>query len=447
MMKAKGTILVVDDNEAMLTSLRILLSGVFQKVETTPHPSTIPTSLRTHRPDVVLLDMNFGRGVNNGNEGLFWLQEILRIQPGTPVVLFTAYADIDLAVQGLKLGAADFVVKPFENARLTETLVQLRDRNGKKPASATDKQPETPMFWGTSPAMARVRETVERAAPTDANIIITGENGTGKEVLAREIHRLSRRSGRRFVAVDMGSIPASLFESELFGHAKGAFTDAHADKPGKMELADGGTLFLDEIGNLSYDLQAKLLVALQSRSIMRVGGSKDISIDTRLVTATNCNLDALVAEQRFRQDLLYRINTISIHLPPLRERREDIVPLAEMFLEKYARLYGRPNVTISHAAWDRLTTYGWPGNIRQLEHTMERTLILTDGTQIGPSDIDLPQASAVEVQATSAQTLEDMERNMIAQAMKECQGNMSAVAQRLDITRQTLYNKVKKYGL
>lgn len=445
-MKAKGTILIVDDNEAMLTSLNILLNNVFASVCTTSHPHTIPSRLRTDRPDVVLLDMNFGRGVNNGNEGLFWLQEILRLQPGLPVVLFTAYADIELAVNGLKLGAADFVVKPFENDRLTDVLVRLRDRKGKK-KDAGGNQPRQQMFWGESDAMNRVREMVERAAPTDANILITGENGTGKEVLAREIHRLSHRAQGPMVAVDMGTIPASLFESELFGHVKGAFTDAHADKPGKFEQANGGTLFLDEIGNLSYALQAKMLTALQSRAVSRVGGQSEIRFDVRLITATNCNLETMVAEQTFRQDLFYRINTIALHLPPLRERTQDIEPLAQMFLRRYASAYGRPVPELAADAVQKITAYGWPGNIRQLQHTMERTLILTDSPVICAADVELPAMPAVRNEAAGAQTLEDMEREMVARALSECGTNMSAVAQRLGITRQTLYNKIRKYGL
>ena len=446
MMRAKGTILIVDDNEAILTSLKILLHDVFAHVCTTPHPHTIPSLLRTERPDVVLLDMNFGRGVNNGNEGLFWLQEILRLQPGTPVVLFTAYADIDLAVNGLKLGAADFLVKPFDNERLIQVLLMQRDGKGKK-KSAAGKQAGPSMFWGESEAMSRVREMVERAAPTDANILITGENGTGKEVLAREIHRLSHRASAPMVAVDMGTIPASLFESELFGHVKGAFTDAHADKPGKFEQADGGTLFLDEIGNLSYALQAKMLTALQNRTVTRVGGRSEIRFDIRLITATNRNVESMVAEQTFRQDLFYRINTIALHLPPLRERAADIVPLAEMFLSRYASAYGRPVPALTPDAAQKLSAYPWPGNIRQLQHTMERTLILTDGAEICAAHLQLPTASAVAPSVQGVQTLEDVERETIARAVAECEGNMSAVAQRLGITRQTLYNKIKKYGI
>lgn len=360
-------------------------------------------------------------------------------------MLFTAYADIDLAVNGLKLGAADFLVKPFDNERLIQVLLQ-RDGKGKK-KSAAGKQAGPSMFWGESEAMSRVREMVERAAPTDANILITGENGTGKEVLAREIHRLSHRASGPMVAVDMGTIPASLFESELFGHVKGAFTDAHVDKPGKFEQADGGTLFLDEIGNLSYALQAKMLTALQNRTVTRVGGRSEIRFDIRLITATNRNVESMVAEQTFRQDLFYRINTIALHLPPLRERAADIVPLAEMFLSRYASAYGRPVPALTPDAAQKLTAYPWPGNIRQLQHTMERTLILTDGAEICAAHLQLPTASAVAPSVQGVQTLEDVERETIARAVAECEGNMSAVAQRLGITRQTLYNKIKKYGI
>lgn len=445
MTKPKGTLLIVDDNEAMLTTLRFLLGRVFATIETTPHPQTIPSHLRQLRPDVVLLDMNFGRGVNNGNEGLYWLQEILRLRPGTSVVLFTAYADIDLAVRGLKLGAADFLVKPFESERMVETLTNLRDAKTRKKAKTADESPAHPMYWGTSEAMRRIRVMVEQAAPSPVNILITGENGTGKEVLAREIHRLSDRAEGPMVAVDMGTIPATLFESELFGHAKGAFTGAHADKPGKMELANGGTLFMDEIGNLSYDLQAKLLGVLQSRTLTRVGGQREIKVNIRLISATNANVKTMVANHTFREDLLYRINTITLHLPPLRERREDIVPLAEMFLERYAAVYSRSGLSLSPEAKQKLTDYAWPGNIRQLQHTMERVLILTDRPVVEAADVDLPIVEEVPA-AGNAETLEAAERRMLAEALKECEGNMSAVAERLGISRQTLYNKIRKHG-
>ncbi len=446
MTKPKGTLLIVDDNEAMLTTLRFLLGRVFATIETTTHPQTIPSHLRQLRPDVVLLDMNFGRGLNNGNEGLFWLQEILRLRPGVSVVLFTAYADIDLAVRGLKLGAADFLVKPFESERMVETLTNLRDAKTKKKSKTADESPAHPMYWGTSEAMRSVRVMVEHAAPTNANILITGENGTGKEVLAREIHRLSDRTEGPMVALDMGTIPATLFESELFGYMKGAFTGANADKPGKMELANGGTLFLDEIGNLSYELQAKLLTALQNRTLMRVGGQREIHFDTRLITATNANVNEMVAKHTFREDLLYRINTISIHLPPLRERREDIVPLAEMFLERYAAVYGRSGLSLSPEAKQKLTDYPWPGNIRQLQHTMERVLILTDRPVVEAADVELPIVQEAPAAAGNTETLEEAEHRMLAEALKECAGNMSAVAERLGISRQTLYNKIRKHG-
>lgn len=311
-MKKKGDILIIDDNEAMLVSLRMLLKNVFEDVQTSATPNAIPSLLRKKKPDVVLLDMNFGRGINNGNEGLFWLKEIKRLEPEVAVVLFTAYADIDLAVKGIKEGAADFVVKPFENVVLVEKLTALR----RKEAGRLTPRLAELCYWGQSKTMEELHVMAEKVAVTDANILITGENGTGKEVLAREIHRLSRRSGRQMVTVDMGAVSETLFESELFGYMRGAFTDAKSDKPGKMELAEGSTLFMDEIGNLSYPLQAKLLNALQSRTVTRIGGTKEIPINLRLITATNRNLQQMVQEGTFREDLLYRINTICLHLPP-----------------------------------------------------------------------------------------------------------------------------------
>lgn len=440
----KGTLLVVDDNEAILASLRLLMAPVFARVATTPHPHTIPSMLQSEKPDVVLLDMNFGRGVNNGNEGLFWLQEILRLKPGVPVVLFTAYADIDLAVRGLKLGARDFVVKPFDNQHMVEVLTGLCHSQGTK-ARATQSQ--SGMNWGQSEAMQHIRTVVERVAPTEANILIMGENGTGKEMLAREIHRLSSRAKSPLVTVDMGAVPATLFESELFGHMRGAFTGATTDKPGKMVQANGGTLFLDEIGNLSTALQAKLLTALQRRAVAPLGGRAEVPVDIRLVTATNMDVEAMVEQNAFRQDLLYRINTISLRLPALRERRDDILPLARLFLNKHAAVYGRMAPTLSAQAEQMLCQYTWPGNIRQLEHTMERALILCEGAQIVATDLHLPAPPQPTVADAQAQTLEDMERQMVVRAMNECGGNMSAVAQRLGISRQTLYNKIRKYGL
>lgn len=441
----QGTILIVDDNRNILTTVRMLLADVFAKVVAIANAANIPARLREDRPDVVLLDMNFHSGVNNGNEGLFWLHEIRRLRPQAQVVLFTAYADIELAVRGMREGAADFIVKPFDNAKLVETLVNARKHvaGGARPAAAA---PGEAMFWGSSAAMRDLRQTVEKVAPTDANILITGENGTGKEVLAREIHRLSRRSGGPMMSVDLGAVTESLFESEVFGHVRGAFTDAKADKAGKFELASGGTLFLDEIGNLGYGLQAKLLTVLQRRSVTRVGGVRETPIDVRLICATNKDLPQMVEDGTFREDLLYRVNTIHLHLPPLRERRGDIAAMARMFLARYAAKYDRQGMTLSDEAARQIEELPWPGNIRELQHAMERAVIMADGNVVGP----LPDPSPAGREGGSlqrSQTLEDIEKDAIARSIRQNGGNLSAVAQMLGISRQTLYNKIKRYGL
>lgn len=444
-MKKQGTLLIVDDNRNILISVKMLAESTFEKIETTTSPARIPTLLKELRPDVVLLDMNFKTTVNNGNEGLFWLKEIRRLRPQTQVVLFTAYADIALAVEGLKQGAADFIVKPWDNRKMLDTLSEAFKKAS--PEQKNAPAPSSQMFWGESPAMMKLKEIVEKVAVTDANILITGENGTGKELLANEIHRLSRRAAAPMTVIDMGAITETLFEGELFGHERGAFTDARSDKPGKFETAKGGTLFLDEIGNLTYSLQAKLLTALQRRAITRVGGTTEIPIDARLICATNKDLQAMVAEGRFREDLLYRINTIHLHLPALRERREDIVPLASLFISKYADIYNRPCPALSPEAAARLRAQPWPGNIRQLEHDIEKALILSDGNTIGAGDIEEAPAPPAATATGQPATLEDMERRMIAATIADCQGNLSAVAARLGISRQTLYNKIKRYGL
>ena len=471
-MKKKGNILIIDDNEAMLVSLRMLLKNVCEDVQTSTNPNAIPTLMRRKRPDVVLLDMNFGRGINNGNEGMFWLKEIKRLEPDVAVVLFTAYADIDLAVRGMKEGAADFIVKPFENEVLIEKLSPLltSPRGGTENAYAPDTNQALPLGGdgggpgGDGGGLASLMDLVRKVAPTDANILITGENGTGKEVLAREIHRLSKRHAKQMITVDMGAITETLFESELFGYVRGAFTDAKSDKPGKMELAEGSTLFLDEIGNLSYPLQAKLLTALQRRTITRLGGTKEIPINIRLISATNCNLQEMVREGTFREDLLYRMNTICLHLPPLRERKDEILPLAQQFIKKYSDFYNKTPIEIDEKTRQQLLEYPWPGNIRELEHTMERAVILESSplnlSPISPL-LTSPRGGTENAYAPNANqslplggdgggpggTLASMERDLIARTIRECDGNLTLVAQRLDIARQTLYNKIKKYGL
>ena len=454
MTKKQGTILIVDDNRNILTTVRMLLEPIFDGIITIANPNSIPAKLREEHPDVVLLDMNFSSGINSGNEGLYWLREIKSLSPKTEVVLFTAYADIQLAVTGIKEGAADFIVKPFENEKMIRTLVEARDKNkavdnaiGKKGGKLCGKDAQSAMYWGDSEVMNNLRSIVEKVAATDANILITGENGTGKEVLANEIHRLSTRCGKKMLPVDMGAITETLFESELFGHVKGAFTDAKVDKPGKFELADGSTIFLDEIGNLSYSLQAKLLTALQRRSIVRVGGSTQIPINVRLVCATNRNLQQMVNNGEFREDLLYRINTIHLELPALRQRKSDIVPLAERFLRQYGDLYNKVNLRLSEEAEKKLTSLPWYGNIRELQHAIEKAVILSDGGKISAEDIDGRNQTKREKPLEEVQTLDEMESRMIEKTIRECEGNLSVVAARLGISRQTLYNKIKRYGL
>ena len=450
MIKKQGTILIVDDNRNILTTVRMLLEPVFANIITIANPNSIPAKLREEHPDVVLLDMNFSSGINSGNEGLFWLREIKSLSPKTEVVLFTAYADIQLAVTGIKEGAADFIVKPFDNGKMISTLTEARDKNkaaDKAAGKLGGKNAQGMMYWGESEVMTDLRHVVEKVAATDANILITGENGTGKEVLANEIHRLSTRSGKKMLPVDMGAISETLFESELFGHVKGAFTDAKVDKPGKFELADGSTIFLDEIGNLSYSLQAKLLTALQRRSIVRVGGSTQIPVDVRLVCATNRNLQQMVNDGEFREDLLYRINTIHLELPALRQRKADIVPLANRFLRQYGDIYNKTNLRFSDEAERKLTSLPWYGNIRELQHAIEKAVILSDGGMISAEDIDGGNQTRREKPLEEVQTLDEMESRMIEKTIKECEGNLSVVAARLGISRQTLYNKIKRYGL
>ena len=450
MTKKQGTILIVDDNRNILTTVRMLLDSIFANIITIANPNSIPAKLREEHPDVVLLDMNFSSGINSGNEGLYWLREIKSLSPKTEVVLFTAYADIQLAVTGIKEGAADFIVKPFDNEKMIGTLLEARDRNkaaDKAIGKHSGKDSNSTMYWGNSEVMSNLRNIVEKVAATDANILITGENGTGKEVLANEIHRLSARSEKKMLPVDMGAITETLFESELFGHVKGAFTDAKTDRPGKFELADGSTIFLDEIGNLSYSLQAKLLTALQRRSIVRVGGSTQIPIDIRLICATNRNLQQMVNDGDFREDLLYRINTIHLELPALRQRKADIVPLANRFLRQYGNIYNKVCIRFSEEAEQKLTSLPWYGNIRELQHAIEKAVILSDGGMIAAEDIDGGNQTRREKPLEEVLTLDEMECRMIEKTIKECEGNLSVVAARLGISRQTLYNKIKRYGI
>ena len=448
-MSKKGKLLIVDDNTNILSAVKMLTENYFEKVTTLDSPKSLISTIQTESPDVILLDMNFHAGINTGNEGIFWLNEVNNKFPKIKVVLFTAYADIDLAVRAMKDGAFDFIVKPWNNEKLIETLQNAYNegREKKKPSKHNDTANESPMFWGNSPEMLRIKNIVERVSATDANIMITGENGTGKEVLAREIHRLSSRRNNEMISLDMGAIPETLFESELFGHKKGAFTDAHSDRMGKMEAANNSTLFMDEIGNMPLHLQAKLLTALQNRNITRLGTNNPINIDIRLITATNRNLFEMAEKAEFRQDLLFRINTIHINIPPLRNRKEDIIPLAEMFLKRYSEKYKKDNVIISSAAEEKMLSHRWDGNIRELQHTIEKAVIMCDDNVINPEHLGLYQSVSSSSSSDNGSTLEDVERRTIAEAINSNNGNLSLVAQKLGITRQTLYNKIKRYGL
>ena len=462
MASKKGKILIVDDNAGIRQALKILLPMHFTEVETIPSPVTLVSTLERFRPDVVLLDMNFYTSINTGNEGLYWAGEIKKMMPEVEVVLFTAYADIALAVEGMKRGAFDFIVKPWENEKLVATLTAARDkarkamgRDARSASGTTDGVSPgltgDAMFWGTSQSMAAIRKTLDKIAPTDATVLITGENGTGKDVLAREIHAKSLRSGKPMVAVDAGAITETLFESELFGHVKGAFTDAHTDHAGKFEQADGGTLFLDEIGNIPLHLQAKLLRVIQSRSVVRVGGSQAIPVNIRLICATNMDLEQLVREGRFREDLYYRINTVHIALPPLRERQEDIVPLAQIFLERFAAKYHRPLTEIAPEAAEALKEQNWNGNIRELQNYIEKAVILSDGKVLTLNDLQIgarsESAGAASCLTGGLLRNEAEEERLVREAVERSNGNISAAAKMLGVSRPTLYAKMKKYGL
>lgn len=437
-----GTLLIVDDNKSVLTSLELLLENEFGKVETVTDPNRIVPVLEKSAVDLVILDMNFSVGFNTGNEGLFWLQRIHELKPALPVIMLTAYGDIDLAVRSLKKGAADFILKPWNNDSLMEKIrATLRESRRQRPVRPVKGPGEPAMIIGHSPAMMKIVRLITKVAKTDANILICGENGTGKEILAREIHRLSLRSRREMLNVDMGAISASLFESELFGHEKGAFTDARESRVGKFEAASGSTLFLDEIGNLSLELQAKLLAALQNREITRLGSNRKIPIDIRLIAATNRNLHEMVRQNLFREDLFYRINTIQIEIPPLRHRKEDIAVFADYFLKKYADRYGRTGLALHPKALAKLESHNWPGNIRELQYTMEKAVILAEKAVIGPTDLSLHPDRTFSFDKVPR--LKEVERKAILAAMSQNAENLTATARQLGISRQTLYNKLK----
>ena len=454
-----GKILIVDDNEDLLKAAKMHLKRHFSQVDIEKNPEAIPALMNNEDYDVILLDMNFTKDVSSGSEGYYWLERILQLDPSAVVVLITAYGDIQMAVKAIKAGATDFVVKPWENEKLLATLysaMRLREsrdvienlkiKNHEINQALNDRYSE---IIGQSSAMQKIFQTIDRVAKTDANVLILGENGTGKELIARAIHRNSSRKNENFASVDLGSITETLFESELFGHKKGSFTDAKEDRAGRFEMANHGTLFLDEIGNLSMPLQAKLLTVLQNRKVSRVGSNKDTPIDIRLICATNMPLYDMVKENRFRQDLLYRINTIEIEIPPLRERFEDIPLLANHFLKHYAVKYDKPVTKISEGAMSRMHKHPWPGNIRELQHALERAIILSGTNVLQPEDFNFTPSSGKEDGQLSLDqyNLEEVEKLLIRKVLKKYNGNITQAASELGLTRSSLYRRLEKYGL
>ena len=451
-----GKILMVDDDEDVLLAAKMLLKKQNHHVIIEKNPNKIPFLLNNDTYDVILLDMNFSKDITSGKEGFYWLEKILEKDPQAVVILITAFGDVEMAVKALKQGATDFVLKPWQNEKLIATIstaIKLRQSYSevdklRKAKEMLEEQIGKPFgeIIGESAAIKEVFGVIEKVAKTDANVLILGENGTGKELIARAIHQRSLRKDSSFVSVDMGAITETLFESELFGHKKGAFTDAREDRPGRFELANGGTLFLDEIGNLSMALQSKLLSALQSRQVTRVGSNQAIPVDIRLICATNMPLHQMVKEGTFRQDLLYRINTVEIKVPPLCDRVEDIALLAKHYLDHYARKYHKPVNTISTGAMDKLKRYPWPGNIRELQHSIERAVIMTDSPSLQESDFlfSRPVSSSTSLETLN---LDEVEKAAIVKALNLFSGNISKAADELGLTRASLYRRMEKYGL
>ena len=454
--------IIIDDDRDILLSAKLLLGDLFREVRTFDDPAAAIDGLRDAPADVILLDANFGRGATDAREGFHWLSEILAIDPAAVVVMITAHGGVQIAVEAMKKGATDFVSKPWSNERLTATVRTAAALRTSREAAAQERARaaavstpagDTPLL-GTSPAMARVFSLIERAAPTEANVLILGENGTGKELAAREIHRRSHRAGGVLVSVDLGAVAENLFESELFGHVKGAFTDARGDRIGRLQAADGGTLFLDEIGNLPLHLQPKLLTALEQRQVVPVGANKPVPIDVRIVAATNLSPDRLADERSFRQDLLFRLNTVEIELPPLRERREDIPLLLDHYLGLYAKKYGKPGRAVPDDVMADLQAYDWPGNVRALRHTAERAVILATGeafviedfsiTRTGPAS---PHIAAAALAAGGDLNLERAERQIVEQALRKHAYNISLTAAELGLSRAALYRRMEKHGL
>ncbi len=453
-----GHILVVDDDKDVLLAAQLYLKQHAESVRTERDPQAIPSILKDTDYDIILLDMNFTRDVSSGKEGFYWLDKILAIDPDAVVILVTAYGDVEMAVRAIKAGATDFVLKPWQNEKLLGTLSaamtirrsrkQVEQLRSRQQHLGEELDHHFHGFVGSSPAMQSVFATIQKVAKTEANVLVLGENGTGKELVARELHRQSLRAQEAFISVDMGSLNAALFESELFGHMKGAFTDASSDRAGRFETASGGTLFLDEIGNLPLPLQTKLLTVLQNREVTRIGSNKPHHIDIRLISATNQPIAELVAEKKFRQDLLYRINTVEIRLPPLRERIEDIPLLLHHFLKEYEGRYHKPGMQIADGTIDSLVRYPWPGNVRELEHAVERAIILCEGNLLRREDFLMPAGrEGIEENNAIEPKLEAMEKSVIQKTLAKHGGNITQAAKELGLTRTALYRRLDKYGL
>jgi DNA-binding NtrC family response regulator len=453
----KGKLLIVDDHKQVLKALIQLLEPEFESITGLSNPNQITSYINKEEFDIILLDMNFSAGINTGNEGIYWLNRILKSDPSAVVVMITAYADVNLAVRAIKEGATDFVVKPWDNYKLITTLqaaFKLRQsRVENRKLRARQKQlnkgiiKQYGQLIGNSPAMERVLQVMRKVARTEADVLVMGENGTGKELLVREIHNNSRRADEAFVSIDIGSITETLFESEMFGHIRGAFTDAREDKTGWFETASGGTLFLDEIGNLSLSMQSKLLAVIQNRIIYKVGSKTPIPFDIRLICASNKNLEEMVSQNLFREDLYYRINTIVIEIPPLRERGEDIILLAEHFLSEYANKYEKFHLKFSSKTLDNLMKYNWPGNVRELRHTVEKAVILSDSDILTPDDFILSHSGQKISDQERPSTFAEIEKKAILIAMRNNHGNILKASKELGLARQTLYNKMQKYNL
>jgi len=458
MINKEGKVLAIDDNKDILFALKLLLKKHVEKIDIEENPDMIPELIQKENYDVILLDMNFTKDAISGKEGFYWLERILEIDPAAIVIFITAYGDVENAVKAIKIGATDFVHKPWQNEKLIATIssaIKLR-QSRMEVKQLKDKQDEFKAildqpfsdFIGTSAPMKAVFESISKVAKTDASVLILGDNGTGKELVARSLHRNSARRNEVFISVDLGAITETLFESELFGHVKGAFTDARSERPGRFEIASGGTLFLDEIGNLSLPMQAKLLTVLERREVIRLGSNKPIPIDIRLICATNLPLHIMVEEDKFREDLLYRINTVEVHIPPLRERGDDLILLAKHFLRSYTKKYKKNISDLSAATIKELKNYHWPGNVRELQHAIERAVIMTDNDIVQPEDFHLRKIdSKVDEIELESYNLEDVEKNIIVKVLKKHKGNISYAAKELGLTRTSLYRRMEKYGL